>query len=77
MGPRVFVTGGAGYVGGQTLGTLIKAHPEYDVVVLVRNVEQVVVLQKTWPKLTTVTGTLDDADVLAREGAKADVVLRT
>lgn len=76
MSPRVFITGATGYVGGQTAVTLIAAHPEYDVVALVRDQEQADKLKSRFPKISTVIGTLDDDAVLKEEAAKADVVLR-
>lgn len=76
MSPRVFITGATGYVGGQTAVTLIAAHPEYDVVALVRDQEQADKLKSRFPNISTVIGTLDDDAVLKEEAAKADVVLR-
>ena len=76
MTPRVFVTGATGYIGGHTTGELIAAHPEYQVVTLVRNEEQAAKLQSHWPTITTVIGTLDDDKVIKEESAKASVVLR-
>lgn len=76
MSPRVFITSATGYVGGQTAVTLIAAHPEYDVVALVRDQEQADKLKSRFPNISTVLGTLDDDAVLKEEAAKADVVLR-
>jgi uncharacterized protein YbjT (DUF2867 family) len=76
MTPRIFVTGATGYIGGHTTGELITAHPEYQIVTLVRNEEQAAMLQAHWPAITTVIGTLDDDKVIKEESAKANVVLR-
>lgn len=76
MTPRIFVTGALGFIGGTTTGALVKAHPDYEVVALVRDETQANTIRKAWPSLQTVIGTLDDDEILAREGAKADVVLR-
>ncbi|KAJ5548489.1 hypothetical protein N7513_005723 [Penicillium frequentans] len=76
MTPRIFVTGATGYVGGHTTGELIAAHPEYQVVTLVRNEEQAAKLQSHWPAITTVVGTLDDDKIIKEESAKANVVLQ-
>ncbi|RLL99782.1 hypothetical protein CFD26_106916 [Aspergillus turcosus] len=75
MAPRVFVTGAAGYIGGTTVGALLKAHPDYEVVALVRDQTQSATIKKAWPNVETVIGTLDDDEILAKEGSKADVVL--
>ncbi|KAJ5910438.1 hypothetical protein N7504_005081 [Penicillium tannophilum] len=76
MTPRVFVTGATGYIGGHTIGELIAAHPEYQVVTLVRNKEQAANLQSHWPTITTVVGTLDDDNIIKEESAKVNVALR-
>lgn len=76
MSPRIFITGATGYIGGHTTGVLVAAHPEYQVVALVRNEEQATKLKSQWPNVMTVIGTLDDEKVLKEESAKADVVLR-
>jgi Acetylglutamate semialdehyde dehydrogenase len=74
MLPRDFVTGATGYVGGNTTGVLMAAHPEYEVVALVRSEEQGSKLKSHWPSIITVVGTLDDDKALKEESAKADVV---
>lgn len=75
MAPRVFVTGAAGFVGGTTVGALLKAHPDYEVVALVRDPTQAATIKKAWPNVETVIGTLDDDEILAKQGSKADAVL--
>ncbi|KAJ6166827.1 hypothetical protein N7470_002274 [Penicillium chermesinum] len=77
MSPRIFITGATGYVGGQVAATMIAAHPELDVVALVRDQQQASKLKSVWPKISTVIGTLDDDEVLKKEAVKADVVLQT
>ncbi|KAJ5950009.1 hypothetical protein N7454_001593 [Penicillium verhagenii] len=76
MTPRIFVTGAAGYIGGHTTGALIAAHPEHQIVTLVRNEEQAAKLQSHWPTIITVVGTLDDDKLIKEESAKANVVLQ-
>jgi uncharacterized protein YbjT (DUF2867 family) len=76
MAPRVFVTGAAGYIGGTTVRALLKAHSDYEVVALVRDQTQSATIKNAWPNVETVIGTLDDDEILAKEGSKADVVLR-
>lgn len=76
MSPRIFITGATGYIGGHTTGVLLAAHPEYQLVALVRNEEQAAKLKSQWPTITTVVGTLDDDKLIKEESAKANVVLR-
>jgi uncharacterized protein YbjT (DUF2867 family) len=76
MPQRVFITGATGYIGGHTTDILIKAHPEFQIVTLVRNEKQAAALVDKWPGTTTVIGTLDDDKILQEAAAKADVVLR-
>ncbi|KAJ5352699.1 hypothetical protein N7452_001673 [Penicillium brevicompactum] len=76
MSPRIFITGGTGYIGGHTTGVLLAAHPEYQLVALVRNEEQATKLKSQWPTITTVVGTLDDDKLIKEESAKANVVLQ-
>lgn len=55
---------------------ILKKHPEWNVVVLVRNEEQKRIVLTRWPKIETVIGDLDNKDLMIEEGSKADVVLR-
>jgi uncharacterized protein YbjT (DUF2867 family) len=74
--PRVFVTGVSGYVGGQTVLRIFEKHPEWHVVLLVRNEEQKKIVLAKWPEAEVVIGDLDDKALMVSEGSKADVVLR-
>ena len=76
MSPTIFVTGVSGYIGGHTVGAIVKQHPDWQIVTLVRDQNQADVVKKTWPAVQTVIGTLDDHEILLTQGAKADVVLR-
>ena len=74
--PRVFVTGVSGFLGGHTVMRIMEQHPEWNVVVLVRNEEQKNTVLTRWPKIEVVLGDLDNKELLIEEGKKADVVLR-
>jgi uncharacterized protein YbjT (DUF2867 family) len=76
MSPTIFVTGVSGYIGGHIVAIMVKQHPEWQIVTLVRTEEQANIVKKTWPSVQTVIGDLDSHDVLVEQGAKADVVLR-
>ncbi len=74
--PRIFVTGVSGYIGGHTVVDIMLRHPEWHVVVLVRNEEQKAVVLVRWPNIEVIIGDLDNKVLLVEEGSKADVVLR-
>ncbi len=76
MSPRVFITGVSGYIGGQTLASIVAKHPEWTVVGLVRNEEKKQQILAKAPSVEFVVGSLDSSDLLAEEAKKADVVLR-
>jgi nucleoside-diphosphate-sugar epimerase len=73
--PRIFATGASGYLGGNTVSRLVKKHPDWDVVVLVRSEEQETKINAAWPNVQVVLGDLDDAETLIDEASKANVVL--
>ena len=65
-----------GYIAGDALYVLSKAHPEYEYAALIRTKEKADVVQKAYPSVRIVLGGLDDAAILEEESAKADIVLR-
>jgi uncharacterized protein YbjT (DUF2867 family) len=73
--PRVFATGASGYLGGNTISRLVKKHPVWDVVVLVRSEEQEKKINAAWPDAQVLVGDLDDAETLRDEASKANLVL--
>lgn len=76
MPPTIFILGVSGYVGGHVVTDLIKKHPEYQVVTLVRTEKQAEIIRDTWPAIEAVLGDLDNHDLLVEQGKRADVVLR-
>jgi N-acetyl-gamma-glutamylphosphate reductase len=74
--PRVFVTGTSGYFDGHLVGRIVEKHPEWHLVVLVRNEEQKNTILARCPQLEVVGGDLGDSALMIKEGSKADVVLR-
>jgi nucleoside-diphosphate-sugar epimerase len=74
---RIFFTGVSGFVGGQLGQTLSLKHPEFEMTALVRTEEQAQKVQARWSHIRTVVGDLDSHDLLVREAAASDVVLRT
>jgi N-acetyl-gamma-glutamylphosphate reductase len=69
-------TGTTGYIGGDALYALEKAHPEYEYSVLVRSSDKGAPIAAAYPRIRLVYGTLDDSNVIEEESARADVVLR-
>ncbi|KAF2119376.1 NAD(P)-binding protein [Lophiotrema nucula] len=73
MAPKLFITGGTGYIGGSVLDTIAKAHPDYEITALLRNEPQA--FKSTYPKVKVVKGDYGSAEILSSEAAKADVVV--
>ncbi|KAI1392683.1 NAD(P)-binding protein [Hypoxylon trugodes] len=77
MAPKIFLTGATGYIGGDALYSLVKAHPEYEYTLLVRNEERGKPVAAAYPNARLVYGTLDDSEVIEKEAAAADIVVHT
>ncbi|KAI1807065.1 NAD(P)-binding protein [Daldinia bambusicola] len=77
MAPKIFLTGATGYIGGDVLYQLNKVHPDYEYTLLVRNEERGKPVATAYPKARLVYGTLDDAEVIEKEAAAADIVVHT
>ncbi|PVI07128.1 NAD(P)-binding protein [Periconia macrospinosa] len=77
MAPKIFITGVTGYVGGDALHVLYEKHPDWEYAALVRTEQKAEAVKKAFPKLRIVIGNLDDASVLEKEAAAADVVIHT
>lgn len=70
-------TGATGYIGGDALYAIVKAHPEYEVTALVRNTDKGAQVATQYPKAKLVYGDLNSSSLLEEESRKADVVCRT
>lgn len=68
-------TGASGYIGGQVLHQLARAHPEYAVAALVRDAQVGKKISEKYPKVRIVNGSLDDVDLVESEAAQASVTL--
>ena len=73
---NAFRTGATGYIAGDALYVLNKAHPEYNYSLLVRTQEKAEKIKQEYPNSRIVIGDLAASDILEREAAKADIVLR-
>lgn len=69
-------TGATGYIGGDAIHTLHTAHPDWSYTVLARRQEKGELVQTAFPNVRPVYADLDDSELIEREAAAADVVLR-
>ena len=76
MAPRIFITGVTGYIGGDVLANLHKAHPDHDYHALIRTQDKADGVKKAYPNVTPVLGGLDDYKIIKEQAAKADIVIR-
>lgn len=72
---RIFATGVTGYIGGDSLFTITKAHPDYEITCLVRNSNKGAQVAAVYPSVKLVYGDLDNVDLIEEESKKADIVL--
>ncbi|KAI1342786.1 NAD(P)-binding protein [Xylariaceae sp. FL0016] len=77
MAPKIFLTGATGYIGGQALYTLHKAHPDYEYTIMVRDEERGKLVSAQYPDVKFIYGTNDSSDVISKAAAAADVVVHT
>ncbi|KAK5169040.1 uncharacterized protein LTR77_006349 [Saxophila tyrrhenica] len=73
MAPKLFITGGTGYIGGTVLDTIVKTHPEYDVTALLRNVPSN--FSTRYPNVHIVKGDYDSTDIISDAASKAEIVV--
>ncbi|CAI6080084.1 unnamed protein product [Clonostachys chloroleuca] len=71
----IFLTGASGYIGGDLLDQLTTSHPELDLRVLVRDLNQVNTIRHLYHDVTIVQGSLDDTGLITKEANNADIVL--
>lgn len=69
-------SGVTGYIGGDALYALATKHPELSYTALVRSAEKAEQVRARYPFVRVVIGNLDNFDLLKREAADADIVLR-
>lgn len=74
--PKIFLTGSTGYIGGDALYQLTQQHPDFTYALLVRSEDKAKAVQSKYPNARIVVASLDDADVIRREAAWADIVVR-
>ncbi|KAM4058418.1 NAD(P)H-binding domain-containing protein [Hirsutella rhossiliensis] len=70
-------TGATGYIGGTALDCIVKAHPEHEYTLLVRDEQRAAPIKAKYPNVKFAYGRLEDATVLEKAAAEADVVVHT
>ncbi|KAH7093607.1 NAD(P)-binding protein [Paraphoma chrysanthemicola] len=73
MSPKLFITGGTGYIGGSVLHAIATTHPEYTITVLLRTIPAS--FTTTYPNIRIVGGTYDSTSLLTSEASQADIVV--
>ena len=76
MSAKVFLTGATGYIGGDALYDISRAYPNLELALLVRSREKAEAVQTQYPKARIVLGGLDDSEIIQKEAAWADIVIR-
>lgn len=67
----------AGYIGGTALDYIIRAHPDWEYHVLVRDEYRAEPIAAKYPYVRFTYGTLEDDAILERASSQADIVVRT
>ncbi|KAI0856599.1 hypothetical protein F4860DRAFT_397682 [Xylaria cubensis] len=76
MAFKIFITGVTGYIAGDALYVLARKYPDFEYSALVRSESSAAKVRAAYPAaVRVVLGSLDDADLLRREAAWADLVL--
>lgn len=66
-----------GYIGGTAHAYLAKAHPDWEFTLFVRSEERAKPIKEAYPNTKFVYGSLDDAAIIEKAAAEADIVVRT
>ncbi|KAK7706801.1 hypothetical protein SLS63_013907 [Diaporthe eres] len=66
-------TGVTGYIGGTVFDTLVKAHPEYSITVLLRDPKPS--FSEKYPNVKVLKGDFENAELLKDAASKADIVV--
>jgi uncharacterized protein YbjT (DUF2867 family) len=69
-------TGVTGYIGGDALQVITKAHPDWEITALVRNSSKGAKVASQYPSVRLVYGDLESTDLISEEAKNADIVYR-
>ncbi|KAI0429195.1 hypothetical protein F5Y09DRAFT_265094 [Xylaria sp. FL1042] len=75
MAFKIFLTGVTGYIAGDALYALSRKYPDFEYAALVRSESGAARVAEAYPAVRLVRGSLDDAELVRREAAWADLVL--
>ncbi|KAK1238859.1 hypothetical protein MKX08_005920 [Trichoderma sp. CBMAI-0020] len=73
-GPKLFITGATGYIGGSVLSKIVETHPEFQITALMRNATSDFTAR--YPNVSVVQGTFDDFEVIETAAQDAEIVIR-
>ncbi|GAQ10108.1 hypothetical protein ALT_7429 [Aspergillus lentulus] len=75
--PKIFITGTSGYVGGDVLYELLRAHPDWEpsITCLVRNPAHEAQFKARYPNLRLFFGTFEQPAIIEEEVAKHELVV--
>lgn len=65
-----------GYIGGTAHAAIAKAHPDWEFTLLVRSEERAKPIKEAYPNTKFAYGGLDDADLVQKAAAEADIIVR-
>lgn len=77
MSIKVFLTGATGYIGGDALYQLYQRYPDFEYALLIRSEDKANKVRSAYPKARIVIGGNENVELLEREAAWADIVIRT
>lgn len=77
MTAKIFLTGATGYIGGDALYQIHQRYPDFEYAILIRSEDKAKKVRLAYPKARVVIGGNDDSELLEREAAWADIVIRT
>ena len=69
-------TGITGYIGGDALYVITRAHPDWEITALVRNSSKGAKVASQYSNVRLVYGDLESTDLIAEEAKNADIVYR-
>lgn len=75
---KVLATGVTGYIGGHMFDHFVEAHPNEEYTIYGRSTEKLQKVKDAYPKvkISTVTGSLTDKDILEKAAYEAEIVFR-
>ncbi|KAL4953922.1 hypothetical protein BDW69DRAFT_147100 [Aspergillus filifer] len=77
MPTKLFITGITGYIGGDAFHVLSQEHKDIEFSALIRTEEKAKYVRELYPNVRIVLGGNDDAELIEKEAARADIVLHT